>query len=99
MGVFVRIAALIVLIPTLIAFCDVTSALAQGKHKPVHKPASTSAVQSAPARTVAYEPDGTPIATGEPRRLSPLASPRHSLALNRPAPPRKPAHPPQQQVR
>ncbi len=39
------------------------------------------AAQPAQTNQVAYEPDGTPIATGAPRRLSPLASGSHHLRM------------------
>src|SRR5690348_14950276 len=94
-GVFVRRAALFVLIPAFLWVGTTSNAFAEGKHKPQHRPAVAAA--PIPSRAVAYEPDGTPIATGEPRRLSRLAAPAHSLALNR-SPTRKPvaALPPQQ---
>jgi hypothetical protein len=54
---------------TLVAFAAVADA--GNGHKPGRQTASlANPVQSGP---VAYEPDGTPIATGAPRRLSVLA--------------------------
>ena len=92
-GVFVRIQAVFVLFLAILAVNLGVSAFAASKHKP-SRPASIATPQPVPAKTVAYEPDGTPVATGEPRRLSPLAGKTHSLALNR-SQARKPVRPPQ----
>jgi len=80
-GVFVRIAILPALVAAALAVYPADDALAASKHKPVHSPAAV-APPAQPPRAATYESDGTPIATGEPRRLSSLALPRHSFALN-----------------
>jgi hypothetical protein len=77
------------LVAAALAAYPAGDALAASKHRPAHSPAAV-APQAQPPRAAAYEADGTPIATGEPRRLSSLAARGHTLAMNRSAT-RKPA--------
>jgi hypothetical protein len=81
---FVRTAVVSVLVSAAMALSSAVFAQAANKHKPGQK---TQAVATpVQTRAVTYEPDGTPVATGAPRRLSTLAVPgHHTLALNRPA--------------
>jgi hypothetical protein len=90
----------LLLVPAVLAAALVLAAAAdaEGRHKdrPKMPPPLTTQTQQAQSSRASYEPDGTPVATGAPRRLSILSASEHRVSTAPRAPlnrsKRKPAH-------